>query len=173
MEIQTLYAGWASGGDPNADQCGIQATRLVFLTYQFPAWRISSRLFYFHQFFRDALLPFQPIRALRFIIKRCLLAEICFCRPCRAFEPRISNMDFKLVSSYKPQGDQGHAISSLLRGLQDREQHQVLLGVTGSGKTYTMAKVIEQVNRPALVMAHNKTLAAQLYHEFKSFSPHN
>jgi excinuclease ABC subunit B len=82
-------------------------------------------------------------------------------------------MDFKLVSSYKPQGDQGHAISSLLRGLQDREQHQVLLGVTGSGKTYTMAKVIEQVNRPALVMAHNKTLAAQLYHEFKSFFPHN
>jgi excinuclease ABC subunit B len=82
-------------------------------------------------------------------------------------------MDFKLVSSYKPQGDQGHAISSLLRGLQDREQHQVLLGVTGSGKTYTMAKVIEQVNHPALVMAHNKTLAAQLYHEFKSFFPHN
>ena len=82
-------------------------------------------------------------------------------------------MDFKLVSSYKPQGDQGHAITSLLRGLQDREQHQVLLGVTGSGKTYTMAKVIEQVNRPALVMAHNKTLAAQLYHEFKSFFPHN
>jgi excinuclease ABC subunit B len=82
-------------------------------------------------------------------------------------------MDFKLVSSYKPQGDQGHAITALLRGLQDREQHQVLLGVTGSGKTYTMAKVIEQVNRPALVMAHNKTLAAQLYHEFKSFFPHN
>jgi excinuclease ABC subunit B len=82
-------------------------------------------------------------------------------------------MDFKLVSSYKPQGDQGKAIESLLRGLQDREQHQVLLGVTGSGKTYTMAKVIEQMNRPALVMAHNKTLAAQLYHEFKSFFPHN
>src|ERR1700729_1196389 len=82
-------------------------------------------------------------------------------------------MDFKLVSDYKPQGDQGRAIEALLRGVYDREQHQVLLGVTGSGKTYTMAKVIEAVNRPALVMAHNKTLAAQLYHEFKNFFPHN
>jgi excinuclease ABC subunit B len=82
-------------------------------------------------------------------------------------------MDFRLVSDYRPKGDQGSAIEALLRGVRDREQHQVLLGVTGSGKTYTMAKVIEQVNRPALVMAHNKTLAAQLYHEFKSFFPHN
>jgi excinuclease ABC subunit B len=82
-------------------------------------------------------------------------------------------MDFKLVSDYKPRGDQGKAIESLVRGVLDREQHQVLLGVTGSGKTYTMAKVIEQANRPTLVMAHNKTLAAQLYHEFKSFFPHN
>jgi len=82
-------------------------------------------------------------------------------------------MDFKLVSSYKPQGDQRQAIESLTRGLADREQHQVLLGVTGSGKTYTMAKVIEQLNRPSIVMAHNKTLAAQLYHEFKNFFPHN
>jgi excinuclease ABC subunit B len=82
-------------------------------------------------------------------------------------------MDFKLTSDYKPRGDQGKAIESLTRGVFDREQHQVLLGVTGSGKTFTMAKVIEQANRPALVMAHNKTLAAQLYHEFKSFFPHN
>src|ERR1700682_921976 len=82
-------------------------------------------------------------------------------------------MDFKLVSDYKPQGDQGRAIEALLRGAYDREQHQVLLGVTGSGKTYTMAKVIEAVNRPALVLAHNKTLAAPLYHEFKQFFPHN
>src|SRR6478752_3101283 len=82
-------------------------------------------------------------------------------------------MDFKLVSSYKPQGDQASAIQSLTRGIFDREQHQVLLGVTGSGKTYTMAKLIERVNRPTIVMAHNKTLAAQLYHEFKSFFPHN
>ena len=82
-------------------------------------------------------------------------------------------MDFKLVSTYKPQGDQAAAIQALTRGIFDREQHQVLLGVTGSGKTFTMAKVIEAVNRPTLVMAHNKTLAAQLYHEFKSFFPHN
>ena len=82
-------------------------------------------------------------------------------------------MDFRLVSDYTPKGDQGSAIETLVRGVFDREQHQVLLGVTGSGKTYTMAKVIEQANRPALVMAHNKTLAAQLYHEFKNFFPHN
>src|SRR3954462_6372424 len=82
-------------------------------------------------------------------------------------------MDFRLVSDYKPKGDQGTAIEALTRGVFDREQHQVLLGVTGSGKTYTMAKVIEQANRPAIVLAHNKTLAAQLYHEFKSFFPHN
>jgi excinuclease ABC subunit B len=82
-------------------------------------------------------------------------------------------MDFKLLSDYKPQGDQPKAIDALLRGIHEREQHQVLLGVTGSGKTFTMAKIIERVNRPALVLAHNKTLAAQLYHEFKSFFPHN
>ncbi len=82
-------------------------------------------------------------------------------------------MDFKLVSDYKPRGDQATAIESLTRSVFDREQHQVLLGVTGSGKTYTMAKLIERANRPTIVMAHNKTLAAQLYHEFKSFFPHN
>ena len=82
-------------------------------------------------------------------------------------------MNFKLTSDYKPAGDQGRAIEQLTHGVLEQEQHQVLLGVTGSGKTYTMAKVIEATNRPALVMAHNKTLAAQLYHEFKSFFPHN
>src|SRR6266704_2508402 len=82
-------------------------------------------------------------------------------------------MDFKLHSDYKPQGDQAKAIESLVRGLVEAEKHQVLLGVTGSGKTYTMAKVIEQINRPALILAHNKVLAAQLYHEFKSFFPQN
>jgi excinuclease ABC subunit B len=82
-------------------------------------------------------------------------------------------MDFKLVSDYQPRGDQGKAIESLLRGVLDGEKHQVLLGVTGSGKTFSMAKVIEQINRPTLVLAHNKTLAAQLYHEFKIFFPHN
>lgn len=82
-------------------------------------------------------------------------------------------MDFKLQSDYKPRGDQGSAIEALSRGIEDGEKHQVLLGVTGSGKTFTMAKIIEQVNRPALILAHNKTLAAQLYHEFKSFFPQN
>ena len=82
-------------------------------------------------------------------------------------------MDFRLLSDYQPCGDQTAAIPSLVKGLADGEQHQVLLGVTGSGKTFTMAKVIEQVNRPALVLAHNKTLAAQLYSEFKAFFPQN
>ncbi|HZR29352.1 MAG TPA: DEAD/DEAH box helicase family protein, partial [Terriglobales bacterium] len=82
-------------------------------------------------------------------------------------------MDFKLHSDYKPQGDQGNAIEQLTRGIFDAEKHQVLLGVTGSGKTYTMAKIIEQAQRPAVVLAHNKTLAAQLYHEFKNFFPQN
>ena len=80
---------------------------------------------------------------------------------------------FRLGIDYKPRGDQATAIDALLRGLKDGEQHQVLLGVTGSGKTFTMAKVIEKLNRPALVLAHNKTLAAQLYQEFKSFFPSN
>ena len=80
---------------------------------------------------------------------------------------------FKLVSDYDPRGDQPDAIRTLVRGVGAGEKHQVLLGVTGSGKTFTMAKVIEQINRPALVLAHNKTLAAQLYHEFKGFFPNN
>ena len=82
-------------------------------------------------------------------------------------------MDFRLASSYTPRGDQPTAIEQLSRGLRDAESHQVLLGVTGSGKTYTMAKVIEETGRPTLVLAHNKTLAAQLYHEFKGFFPAN
>ncbi|WP_263415655.1 excinuclease ABC subunit UvrB [Terriglobus albidus] len=82
-------------------------------------------------------------------------------------------MDFQLSTTYKPQGDQPRAISELVNGLNDGEKHQVLLGVTGSGKTFTMAKVIEQSDRPALVLAHNKTLAAQLFHEFKQFFPNN
>ena len=82
-------------------------------------------------------------------------------------------MDFQLVSTYKPKGDQPRAIEELLSGLSAGERHQVLLGVTGSGKTFTMAKIIEASNRPALILAHNKTLAAQLYHEFKQFFPGN
>jgi len=80
---------------------------------------------------------------------------------------------FKLRSNYQPRGDQPAAIDQLVRGVDAGEKHQVLLGVTGSGKTFTMAKIIEAVNRPALVLAHNKTLAAQLYHEFRNFFPEN
>jgi excinuclease ABC subunit B len=87
--------------------------------------------------------------------------------------PGESSVQFRLRSSYQPRGDQPAAIEQLVRGIDAGEKHQVLLGVTGSGKTFTMAKVIEAVNRPALVLAHNKTLAAQLYHEFKSFFPDN
>src|SRR3984893_14839604 len=82
-------------------------------------------------------------------------------------------MAFRLGIDYQPKGDQAAAIEALLRGLRDGDQHQVLLGVTGSGKTFTMAKVIEASGRPALVLAHNKTLAAQLYQEFKSYFPSN
>jgi excinuclease ABC subunit B len=82
-------------------------------------------------------------------------------------------MGFHLAVNYRPRGDQESAIRELSRGVRDGEKHQVLLGVTGSGKTFTMAKVIENIGRPALVLAHNKTLAAQLYHEFKSFFPSN
>src|SRR5258708_10197048 len=82
-------------------------------------------------------------------------------------------MGFHLGVDYRPRGDQAAAIDQLFRGLLDGEKHQTLLGVTGSGKTYTMAKIIEQLDRPSLVLAHNKTLAAQLYHEFKTFFPGN
>lgn len=82
-------------------------------------------------------------------------------------------MQFQLGVSYQPRGDQAAAIEQLSRGIFDGESQQVLLGVTGSGKTFTMAKLIETANRPALVLAHNKTLAAQLYHEFRTFFPHN
>jgi excinuclease ABC subunit B len=82
-------------------------------------------------------------------------------------------MKFKLSSTYEPRGDQPTAIAQLFNGMNAGDKHQVLLGVTGSGKTFTMAKVIEALDRPALIMAHNKTLAAQLFHEFRSFFPNN
>jgi excinuclease ABC subunit B len=82
-------------------------------------------------------------------------------------------MKFKLSSTYEPRGDQPTAIAQLVNGINAGDKHQVLLGVTGSGKTFTMAKVIEALDRPALIMAHNKTLAAQLFHEFRSFFPNN
>lgn len=82
-------------------------------------------------------------------------------------------MKFKVVSAYKPTGDQPQAIEKLVNGLNQGEKYQTLLGVTGSGKTFTMANVIERVEKPTLVLAHNKTLAAQLYSEFKQFFPNN
>ncbi|MFA6661141.1 MAG: DEAD/DEAH box helicase family protein, partial [Bacilli bacterium] len=82
-------------------------------------------------------------------------------------------MQFQLTSEYKPTGDQPEAIRALEEGLRDKVPYQTLLGVTGSGKTFTIANVIAQVNKPTLVLSHNKTLAAQLYSEFKSFFPHN
>ena len=81
--------------------------------------------------------------------------------------------EFKMESDFTPAGDQAQAIEQLVAGVNEGKRNQVLLGVTGSGKTFTMAKVIERLKRPALIMAHNKTLAAQLYGEFKSFFPHN
>jgi excinuclease ABC subunit B len=82
-------------------------------------------------------------------------------------------MDFKLQAPYKPTGDQPEAIRQLVDGIEKGYSDQVLLGATGTGKTFTIASVIEKVNMPALVMAHNKTLAAQLYAEFKDFFPEN
>ncbi|MBD3637292.1 MAG: excinuclease ABC subunit UvrB [Crocinitomicaceae bacterium] len=82
-------------------------------------------------------------------------------------------MDFKLVSDYQPTGDQPQAIDQIVQGFEDGLPYQTLLGVTGSGKTFTMANVVEQLNRPTLVLSHNKTLAAQLYGEFKQFFPEN
>ena len=81
--------------------------------------------------------------------------------------------EFKLHSEYQPTGDQPQAIDALVKGFQEGNQFQTLLGVTGSGKTFTMANVIEKLNKPTLVIAHNKTLAAQLYGEFKEFFPEN
>ena len=80
---------------------------------------------------------------------------------------------FELVSPYKPMGDQPQAIETLCEGLQKGMREQVLLGVTGSGKTFTMANIIAKLNRPTLVLAHNKTLAAQLCSEFREFFPNN
>lgn len=80
---------------------------------------------------------------------------------------------FQLVSAYKPQGDQPKAIAKLVEGIQQGKKHQTLLGATGTGKTFTISNVIQQVNKPTLVIAHNKTLAGQLYSEFKQFFPHN
>ncbi len=94
-------------------------------------------------------------------------------RPERTWDKFEGGRKFRVASNYEPAGDQPTAIADLVQGVKDAEMDQVLLGVTGSGKTFTMAKVIEAVQRPALILAHNKTLAAQLYGEFKSFFPDN
>ena len=82
-------------------------------------------------------------------------------------------MEFKLHSEFQPTGDQPQAIEQLVKGFKEGNQCQTLLGVTGSGKTFTMANVIQKLNKPTLIIAHNKTLAAQLYGEFKEFFPEN
>ena len=82
-------------------------------------------------------------------------------------------LDFKLVSPFKPTGDQPQAIEKLVEGINRGDREQTLLGITGSGKTFTMASVIEKINRPTIVLSHNKTLAAQLCSEFKEFFPEN
>src|ERR671923_3100687 len=82
-------------------------------------------------------------------------------------------MPFQLASNYQPKGDQAQAIAKLTKSLEAGNRHQTLLGVTGSGKTFTMANVIREIDRPTLVISHNKTLAAQLYSEFKQFFPRN
>src|SRR5689334_8709472 len=84
----------------------------------------------------------------------------------RRLAPTPADSRFEVVSDFEPKGDQPRAIEELVEGIGRGDQHQVLLGVTGSGKTFTIASVLERVNRPALVLAHNKTLAAQLYQEF-------
>ncbi len=94
-------------------------------------------------------------------------------RPERTWSKFEGGRRFRVASDYEPAGDQPQAIADLVNGVRDSEMDQVLLGVTGSGKTFTMAKVIEAVQRPALILAHNKTLAAQLYGEFRSFFPDN
>ena len=97
--------------------------------------------------------------------------------PQREPEPRLApapaDSRFRLVSDFEPRGDQPQAIEELTAGIERGDEHQVLLGVTGSGKTFTVASVIAKLNRPTLVLAHNKTLAAQLYQEFKAFFPEN
>lgn len=98
---------------------------------------------------------------------------MCMCYKAPMMLAEITLMDFKLHSQYEPTGDQPEAIAQLVEGLRDGVPAQTLLGVTGSGKTFTMANVIKEVNRPTLILSHNKTLAAQLYSEFKQFFPEN
>src|SRR3989338_7661904 len=101
--------------------------------------------------------------------KKCVLRIVGY----HADLGKFSDMKFKIKSKFKPCGDQPQAITALAKGILDGEKYQTLLGVTGSGKTFTIANVIEKINKPTLVISHNKTLAAQLYSEFKAFFPEN
>ena len=107
------------------------------------------------------------------------MSEVLAFRTTVQSEPRVDTYHcyyfivFELVSDYQPAGDQPQAIAKLTEGILSGAKHQTLLGVTGSGKTFTVANVIRNVDKPTLVISHNKTLAAQLYAEFKSFFPHN
>ena len=85
----------------------------------------------------------------------------------------MQHIPFEIHSEYSPQGDQPEAIKSLVKGIKDGKRHQTLLGATGTGKTFTMSNVIKEVGKPTLIIAHNKTLAGQLYSEFKEFFPEN
>ena len=96
-----------------------------------------------------------------------------FSKPSFEDSPNIKDLDFKLKADFSPTGDQPTAIKQLTEGLDSGVKHQTLLGVTGSGKTFTMANVIHNTQRPTLILSHNKTLAAQLYGEFKQFFPEN
>lgn len=108
-------------------------------------------------------------------IKRLSFTNFCLIGELFKWSPRKekAKMEFKLHSEYQPTGDQPQAIEALVKGFQEGNQFQTLLGVTGSGKTFTMANVIQQIQKPTLIIAHNKTLAAQLYSEFKEFFPEN
>ena len=99
----------------------------------------------------------------------CLIHELLV----TVFREEKQQMEFKLHSEYAPTGDQPQAIEKLVEGFREGNQAQTLLGVTGSGKTFTMANIIQALNKPTLIIAHNKTLAAQLYGEFKEFFPEN
>src|SRR4051812_15968795 len=113
----------------------------------------------------SAKKPFKFIRVRRELVARA---------GCIASPKALScAMAFELESNYKPRGDQSQAIAKLLKSIEAGNRHQTLLGVTGSGKTFTMANVIRELDRPALIISHNKTLAAQLYSEFKQFFPRN
>ena len=106
--------------------------------------------------------------------KHCVLIAICEGKVVILQLNRVENMmEFQLTSKFQPTGDQPQAIEQLTQGVQDGVPAQVLLGVTGSGKTFTMANVIQRVGKPTLIFSHNKTLAHQLYTEMKAFFPHN